>query len=86
MEKNKCGNRYSPEVRERAVRDPQTGHVIAPVVAAALCIKPRRKLTADQAQKVVALKAGSPSFATMQHMAMRFRGILRGEQSAPLDA
>jgi transposase len=68
------------------VRDPQTGHAISPVVAAALCIKPRRKLTADQVQKVDALKAGSPSFATMRRMAMRFRGILRGEQSAPLDA
>jgi transposase len=68
------------------VRDPQTGHAISPVVAAALCIKPRRKLTADQAQKVDALKAGSPSFATMRSLAMRFQGILRGDQSAPLDA
>jgi transposase len=68
------------------VRDPQTGHAISPVVAAALCIKPRRKLTADQTQKVDALKSGSPSFATMRHLAMRLRGILRGDQSAPLDA
>jgi transposase len=68
------------------VRDPQTGHAISPVVAAALCIKPRRKLTADQARKVDALKAGSPSFATMRRLAMRFRGILRGDQSSPLDA
>lgn len=34
------------------VRNPQTGHAISPTVAAALCIKPRRKLAADQAQKV----------------------------------
>ncbi len=68
------------------VRDPQTGHAISPVVAAALCIKPRRKLTEDQAQKVDALKSGSPSFETMRSLAMRFQGILRGDQSTPLDA
>jgi len=57
------------------VRDPQTCHAIFLVVAAALCLKPRRKLTADQAQKVDALKTRSPSFATMRRLAMRFRGI-----------
>ena len=34
------------------VRDPDTGHVISPVVAAALCIKPRGLLTDWQARKV----------------------------------
>jgi hypothetical protein len=34
------------------VRDPETGHAISPVIAAALCTKPRGKLTPDQARKV----------------------------------
>jgi hypothetical protein len=32
--------------------DPATGHSISPIVAAALCIKPRGMLTANQAAKV----------------------------------
>lgn len=62
--------------------DAERGQSSAPVHS----IKPRRKLTAGQAQKVDALKTGSPSFATMRRLAMRFRGILRGDYSAPLDA
>lgn len=68
------------------VRDPETGHAISPVIAAALCIKPRGKLTAEQARKVEALKAGSPAFATMRNLAMRFNGILRGRKADPLPA
>ncbi len=59
----------------KPVRDPETGHPISPVIAAALCIKPRGKLTRDQARKVDALKAGSPAFATMRCFAIRFNGI-----------
>ena len=70
----------------KPVRDPETGHAISPVIAAALCIKPRGKLTSDQARKVDALKAGSPAFATMRGLAMRFNGILRGRQADPLPA
>ncbi|CAN0576036.1 unnamed protein product, partial [Ectocarpus sp. 12 AP-2014] len=68
------------------VRDPETGHAISPVIAAALCIKPRGKLTPDQARKVDALKTRSPDFATMRRLAMRFNGILRGRQADPLPA
>jgi transposase len=68
------------------VRDPDTGHVISPVVAAALCIKPRGLLTDWQARKVDALKQGSEAFAEMRRLAMRFNGILRRKRSAPLDA
>jgi hypothetical protein len=75
----------SPQKLE-PLRDPQTGHAISPVIAAALCTKPRGSLTADQARKVDALKAGSPAFATMRSLTMRFKGILRGAQSDPLDA
>ena len=70
----------------KPVRDPETGHAISPVIAAALCIKPRGKLTPDQARKVDALKAGSPAFATMRCFAMRFNGILRGREADPLPA
>lgn len=66
------------------VRDPETGHAISPVIAAALCIKPRGKLTAEQARKVEALKAGSPAFTTMRRLAMRFKGILHGRNADPL--
>ncbi|WP_409455288.1 ISL3 family transposase [Methylosinus sp. H3A] len=62
---------------------PQT---ISCVVAAALCIKPRGLLTAPQAEKVDLLKATSPDFATMRQFAMRFRGILRGQDTKKLDA
>jgi hypothetical protein len=68
------------------VRDPETGHAISPVIAAALCIKPRGKLTAEQARKVEALKAGSPAFTTMRRLAMRFKGIMNGRKADPLSA
>lgn len=47
----------------KPVRDPETGHAISPVIAAALCIKHRGKITADQAQKVDA-RAGKPTAVT----------------------
>lgn len=75
-----------PTLKPESVRDPDTGHAISPVVAAALCIKPRGLLTDQQARKVDALKQGSHAFAEMRRLAMRFNGILRGKRSAPLDA
>jgi transposase len=62
---------------------PQT---ISCVVAAALCIKPRGLLTAPQAEKVDLLKATSPDFAMMRQLTMRFHGVLRGRDTAKLDA
>lgn len=59
------------------VRDPGTGHAISPVIAAALCMKPRGQLSVRQAKKVGALKCGSHAFVTMRNLAMRFKGILR---------
>ena len=67
------------------VRDPDTGHMISSVVAAALCIKPRGLLTDRQARKVNALKQGSRAFAIMRGLAMRFNGILRSGRSQALD-
>ena len=66
--------------------DPLTGHLVSPIVAAALCVKPRGLLTQDQAAKVDAFKAISPAFATMRALAMRFRGILRGGDTEKLTA
>ncbi|AFL50527.1 hypothetical protein ABIE78_003681 [Sinorhizobium fredii] len=68
------------------IRDPETGHVISPVVAAALCIKPRSMLTISQARKVDALKQGSPEFALMRSLGMRFRGIFRSRDPGKLDS
>ncbi|AYG64068.1 transposase (plasmid) [Rhizobium jaguaris] len=67
------------------VRDPDTGHVISFVVAAALCIKPRGLPTGHQARKLNALKQGSRGFAIMCGLAMRFNGILRSGRSQALD-
>lgn len=72
-------------LRLEPVRDPETGHGISSVVAAALCIKPRGKLTCRQARKVDALKQGSRPFAVMRSLAMRFNGLLRGGKSEKLD-
>tara|TARA_R110002124_G_scaffold127318_2_gene287231 strand:+ start:6035 stop:7273 length:1239 start_codon:yes stop_codon:yes gene_type:complete len=85
-EKQTSADLATSPIRLEPVRDPQTGHAISPVIAAALCIKPRGALTPGQARKIDALKAGSPSFVTMRSLAMRFKGIFRGQQSGPLDA
>jgi Transposase len=58
--------------------DRLTGHLVSPIVAATLCVKPRGLLTQAQAAKVDAFKAISPAFAIMCALTMRFRGILRG--------
>jgi transposase len=73
-------------LKPEPVRDPETGHAISPVIAAALCIKPRGLLTDQQARKVDAHKKGSDAFVAMRRLAMRFNGILRGKRSASLDA
>jgi transposase len=67
------------------VRDPQTGHLISPIVVATLCIKPRGALTINQARKVDALKQGSRTFLVLRSFAMRFRGLLRGRTSAKVE-
>jgi len=65
--------------------DPATGRTISPIVAAALCVKPRGLLTSAQAAKVDALKSEWPEFAAMRRLAMRFRGILRSKNVGKLD-
>ena len=58
---------------------------VSPIVAAALCIKPRGLLTETQAAKVDRLKEISSEFATMRRLAMRFRGLLKGSDPELLD-
>jgi transposase len=65
--------------------DPRTGGVISPIVAAALCIKPRGLLTPRQAEQVDVLKQALPIFVCMRSLAMRFRGLLRGNDPDVLD-
>ncbi|MGI4748884.1 MAG: transposase [Janthinobacterium lividum] len=57
--------------------DPATGHLVSPIAAAALCVKPRGMLTTKQAVTVDAFKASSTDFAAMRALAMRFRALLR---------
>ena len=64
--------------------DPATGRSISPIVAAALCIKPRGLLTANQAAKVDAMKKDWPEFAAMRRLAMRFRGLLESKSLGKL--
>lgn len=64
--------------------DPATGRLISPIVAAALCVKPRGLLTSVQAAKVDALKSEWPDFAAMRQLSMRFRGILRSKSAGKL--
>ena len=63
--------------RSPVATDPKTGHLISPIIAAVLCMKPRPLLTPRQLAKVQALKVGSPDFVAMRGFAMRFRGIMR---------
>ncbi|MEK8091019.1 ISL3 family transposase [Methylocystis sp. IM3] len=64
--------------------DPATGRSISPIVAAALCIKPRGLLTVNQAAKVDAMKKDWPEFATMRRLAMRFRGLIKSKSATKL--
>ena len=63
-----------------------TGRAISPLTAAALCVKPRGQMTARQVANVDALKGASAEFIVMRHLAMRFRGLLRGGTPERLDA
>ncbi|RNJ48101.1 transposase [Methylocystis hirsuta] len=76
---------FSKPIEEGPAVDPATGWQISPVVAASLCMKPTRLLTPSETAKVAVLKKASPSFVVMRQLAMRFRGILRGEDPNELN-
>jgi hypothetical protein len=65
--------------------DPIIGHRISRLLAAALCVKPRRQMTTRQIVNLDASQAASAEFTTMRHLAMRFRGLLRGGTVEKLD-
>ena len=66
-------------VRVRTL-DPMTGCAISPLIAAALCVKPRGQMTARQVANVDALKAASAEFTAMRHLAMRFEACFAVER------
>ena len=76
--------RPPPTIGPVRALDPATGRLISPIIAAALCVKPRGLLTNNQAVKVAALKSEWREFTTMRGLAMRFRGILRSKNVAKL--
>jgi transposase len=59
---------------------------VAPIPASYLCVKPRGLMTELEMQKVAQLKQKVPIFAAMRKLALRFRGILQGRDSAKLDS
>jgi hypothetical protein len=54
-----------------------TGHLVSPIIAAALCVKPRGLLADARWQKSMHSKQYLPNSPRCA-LAMRFRGILRG--------
>ena len=78
--------RPAPPPPEAPAVDPATGRSLSPIVAAALCVKPRDLLTSAQAATVDVLKSEWPEFAVMRGLVMRFRGILRSKNTAKLPA
>jgi hypothetical protein len=71
----------SPPPPERTIRslplDPVSGVRISPVVAAAICMKPRPLLTERQIGMLAALKEDVPGFVLLRRLAIRFRSLLR---------
>ena len=76
--------RAAPIVPRPQPLDPATGRSISPIVAAALCVKPRGLLTVNQAAKVDAMKKDWPEFVAMRRLAMRFRGMLKSKSVGKL--
>ena len=71
----------SPPPAEPTIRslplDPASGSRISPVVAAAICMKPRPLLTERQAGMLTVLKDEVPGFAVIRRLAIRFQSLLR---------
>jgi hypothetical protein len=79
----------SPAPAEQTIRslplDPASGSRVSPVVAAAICMKPRRLLTERQVGMLTVLKEEVPGFAALRHLAIRFQSLLRRRNEAKLD-
>jgi hypothetical protein len=83
--KKQSQQHWSEPVEESPAVDPATGWQISPVIAASLCMKPTPTLTPCETAKVAALKKVSPSFVVMRCLAMRVRGLLRGDNTGNFD-
>lgn len=59
---------------------------VPPITASYLCMKPLGLMTAQEIEKVTQLKQTAPAFAAMRKLALRFRGILQGRDTAKLDS
>ena len=66
--------------------DPTTGWLISPIVAAALCIKPRASLNLEQAAKIEAPKARRPILLLCDSSPAWLRGLFRSKSDVKLDA
>jgi hypothetical protein len=79
----------SPAPAEQAIRslplDPASGSRISPVVAAAICMKPRRVLTERQDKMLTVLKEAVVGFAAIRHLAIRFQSLLRHHNEPKFD-
>jgi transposase len=88
LAKWRCPTRHlarpAPTVAAVRTTDPASGRLISPIVAAALCVKPRGLLSDNLAAKVDALKSCWPDFAAMRQLAMQFRGLLRSKHVTKL--
>ena len=75
---------FSGGVAQRA-KDPETGRLISSLTAAALCVKPRGKMTGRQLANLAVLKSTSVVFCKMRRLSMRLQGMLRSGDSSKLD-
>ena len=79
----------SPAPAERTIRsmplDPASGSRISPVVAAAICMKPRPLLTERQVGMLAVLKHEVPGFAVIRRLAIRFQSLLRRRDERKLE-
>ena len=79
----------SPAPAQHTIRslplDPASGSRISPVVAAAICMKPRPLLTERQVAMLTVLKEEVPGFAAIRHLAIRFQSLLRQHDGTKLD-
>ena len=65
--------------------DPASGSRISPVVAAAICMKPRPLLTERQVGMLAVLKDEVPGFAVIRRLAIRFQSLLRRRDEKKLE-
>jgi transposase len=79
----------SPAPAERIIRslplDPASGSRISPVVAAAICMKPRPLLTERQVGMLAVLKNEVAGFAVIRRLAIRFQSLLRHRDEKKLE-